>query len=115
MRRQECQDEKRLHQQEPLRDGAITRKPVKRVTTLVGYSITNADGTTPLFNALQPGGWLQYNYHLPLANFTFDLGHNLACNAGWNYYQYNEKAFVGTTAPRYFHANNATVSVRWAF
>jgi hypothetical protein len=95
--------------------GAVTFKPVRRVTTLVGYSITNVDGKTALFNALQPDGSLRYNYYLPLASFTVDLGHNLAWNAGWNYYQYNEKSFVGPTDPRYFHANNATLSLRWAF
>jgi hypothetical protein len=92
--------------------GAVTFKPVKRVTTMVGYSITNVDGKTPLFSYLQPGGSLQYNYHLPLANFTFDLGHNLGWNAGWNYYQYNEKSFVGPATPRYVHANNPTLSGR---
>jgi hypothetical protein len=46
---------------------------------------------------------------------TIDLGHNLAWNAGWNYYQYGEKSFVGPTDSRYFHTNNATLSLRWAF
>jgi hypothetical protein len=101
-----------LHQGEPLRDGVITFKPV---TTLVGYSITNVDGTTALFHALQPGGSLQYNHHLPLENFTFDRGHNLAWKAGWNYYQCNETSFVGPTNPLYLHANNATLSLRWVF
>ena len=95
--------------------GAVNFKPVKRVEALVGYSITNVDGATPQFNNLQPEGSLQYNYHLPLANFSVDLGHNLAWNAGWNYYQYKEKSFVGPTDERYFHANNATLSLRWAF
>jgi hypothetical protein len=95
--------------------GAVTFKPVRRVTTLVGYSITNVDGKTPIFNTLQPDGSLRYNYHLPLANLTFDLGHNLSWYAGWNFYQYNEKSLVGPTDPRYFHANNATLSLRWGF
>jgi hypothetical protein len=39
---------------------------------------------------------------------------------GWNYYQYNEGSavqgsFVGPTAPRYFHANALTESLRYAF
>jgi hypothetical protein len=33
----------------------------------------------------------------------------------WNYYQYGEGSFVGPTAPRYFHANNTTVALRYAF
>jgi hypothetical protein len=64
------------------------------------------------------GGWigsLQYNYHQPLAKVEVNLGHNLTGIAGWNYYQYGEQSFVGPTDPRYFHANNETFSLRWAF
>jgi opacity protein-like surface antigen len=46
---------------------------------------------------------------------SVDIGHNLTARMGWNYYQYGEKSFVGPTDPRYFHANNATFSLRWAF
>ena len=95
--------------------GTIMIKPVKRLTTRVGYSITSVDGKTPVFNNLQPLGPLAYNWHQPVADFSVDLGHNVAWNAGWNYYQYNEKSFVGPTARRYFHANNATVSLTYAF
>jgi hypothetical protein len=55
---------------------------------------------------------LQYQ---PLANLSVDLAHNLEAKAGWNYHQYGEKSFVGPTDPRYFHANNATFGLRWAF
>ena len=90
-------------------------KPHNRVTTQVGYSITSTDGQTPQFNSLQPLGSLQYNYYEPLANIAVDIGHNLTAKAGWNYYQYGEGSFVGPTSPRYFHANNATFALRWAF
>jgi hypothetical protein len=95
--------------------GSIMLKPVTRVTTHVGYSITSVGGQTPQFNSLQPAGSLQYNYHQPLANLDVDIGHHLTWSAGWNYYQYGEKSFVGPTTSRYFHANNATFSLRWAF
>ncbi|HKS73177.1 MAG TPA: hypothetical protein VJQ82_08270 [Terriglobales bacterium] len=94
---------------------AVVLKPVKRVTTKVGYSLTSVGGSTPQFNILQPLGSLAYNYHQPLANVTVDLNSRLAASAGWNYYQYGEKSFDGPTAPRYFHANNATVSLRYSF
>jgi len=90
-------------------------KPVKRVTTRLGYSITSVDGRTPQFNVLQPLGPLQYKYQQPVAALGVDLGHNLTWNTGWNYYQYGEGSFVGPTAPRYFHVNNATLSLRYAF
>ncbi|HEY7096952.1 MAG TPA: hypothetical protein VH437_09520, partial [Terriglobales bacterium] len=72
-------------------------------------------GETPQFNSLQPFGSLQYNYHQPLANVAVDIGHNLTAKVGWNYYQYGEKSFIGPTDSRYFHANNETFSLRWAF
>jgi len=93
----------------------IRFKPEKRVTASVGYSITSVDGSTPQFNYLQPLGSLQYKYQQPVANLSVDIGHKLAWNMGWNYYQYGEGSFVGPTAPRYFHANSVTESLRYAF
>jgi hypothetical protein len=89
--------------------------PAKRVMANVGYSITSVDGNVPQFNVLQPLGTLQYKYQQPVANLSVDIGHKLAFNMGWNYYQYGEGSFVGPTAPRYFHANSLTESLRYAF
>ncbi len=93
----------------------IRFKPQKRVTTNIGYSITSVDGSTPQFNILQPLGSLQYKYQQPVANLSVAIGYKLAWNMGWNYYQYNEDSFVGPTAPRYFHANTVTESLRYSF
>jgi hypothetical protein len=90
-------------------------KPAKRVMANVGYSITSVDGNVPQFNILQPLGTLQYKYQQPVANLSVDIGHKWAFNMGWNYYQYGEGSFVGPTAPRYFHANSLTESLRYAF
>ena len=90
-------------------------QPIKRLTLNLGTSITSVDGTTPQFNILQPLGSLQYLYYQPVANFSVNLTHGLAWNSGWNYYQYNEGSFVGPTAPRYFHANTITESLRYSF
>ena len=90
-------------------------QPIKRLTLNVGGSVTSVDGTTPQFNILQPLGSLQYFYYQPVANFSVNLTHGLAWNSGWNYYQYNEGSFVGPTAPRYFHANTVTESLRYSF
>ncbi len=95
--------------------GAIVIKPAPRVTTRIGYSITSVGGKTPQFNILQPLGSLAYNYHQPIASIDVDLAHNFAWHGGWNYYQYGEKDFVGPTEPRYFHANDVTVSLKYAF
>jgi hypothetical protein len=90
-------------------------KPAKRVLANVGYSITSVDGSVPQFNILQPLGTVQYKYQQPVANLIVDLGHKWAFNTGWNYYQYGEGSFVGPTAPRYFHVNSLTESLRYAF
>ncbi len=95
--------------------GTVRFKPVRRVTANLGVSVTSVDGSQPQFNVLQPLGSLQYMYYQPVANLSVDLGHKLAWNSGWNYYQYNEGSFVGPTAPRYFHSNSLTESVRYAF
>src|ERR1700689_1573807 len=90
-------------------------KPAKRVLANIGYSISSVDGSVPQFNILQPLGTVQYKYQQPVANLTVDIGHKLAYNMGWNYYQYGEGSFVGPTAPRYFHANTVTESLRYSF
>ena len=90
-------------------------RPAKRVLANVGYSITSVDGSVPQFNILQPLGTVQYKYQQPVANLIVDLGHKWAFNTSWNYYQYGEGSFVGPTAPRYFHANSLTESLRYAF
>jgi hypothetical protein len=90
-------------------------KPTKRVMANVGYSVTSVEGNTPQFNVLQPLGSVQYKYEQPVASLSVDLGHKWAYNMGWNYYQYGEGSFVGPTAPRYFHANSVTESLRYAF
>ena len=94
---------------------SVMFRPIPRLTLQLGYSVTSVGGGTPQFNSLQPLGSLQYNYNQPLANLAVDLGHNLTARAGWNYYQYGEGSFVGPTDPRYFHANNTTLGLRWAF
>jgi len=93
----------------------LMAKPISRVTTRAGYSVTSVGGRIPQFNILQPLGSLAYNYHQPLASLDLDLVKNLTWHAGWNYAQYGEKDFVGPTTPRYFHANDMTLSLKYAF
>jgi len=89
--------------------------PIKHVSARLGYSITDEDGAIPQFNILQPYGSLRSTYQQPLGELEIGMGHDLSWIAGWNYYQYNEPSFVGPTAPRYFHANLATVALRYKF
>ena len=41
---------------------SVMFKPLARVTTQLGYSISSVTGQTPQFNVLQPLGSLEYNY-----------------------------------------------------
>lgn len=90
-------------------------RPLPRLTTRAGYSATSVTGSIPQFNILQPLGSLDYVYHRPVASVDVDLVHNLGWHGEWNYSQYGEGDFVGPTAPRYFHSNEVTLSLKYAF
>jgi hypothetical protein len=94
---------------------AVMVRPIPRVTTRLGYSITRVGGSTPQFNILQPLGSLDSSYQQPLAGLEIALVRNLTWHAAWNYYQYNENDFAGPTRPRYFHANDVHLALRYAF
>ena len=93
----------------------LTLTPIERVTMHVGYNIVSNQGNTTSLNLLLPLGPLSSTYQSPLAALDVAVHKNVTFKAGWNYYQYGEGSFVGPTAPRYFHANNATVALRYAF
>ena len=94
---------------------AMTLTPVQRVTVRLGYNIVDNQGNTTSFNTLLPLGPLQSTYQTPLAAVDVLVHKNVTFKAGWNYYQYAEDSFVGPTAPRYFHANNTTLALRYSF
>ena len=90
-------------------------KPQKRITARVGYSITDVSGSTLFLNPLEPFGPLSSRFQQPLGSVDVEIAKNFTWHAGWNYYQYGEGSFVGPTLPRYFHANMATFSLKYAF
>lgn len=90
-------------------------KPEKRVTAWVGYSITDVSGSTLILDPLQPFGPLDSRFQQPVAAVDVQIARNFVWHGGWNYYQYGEGSFVGPTLPRYFHANLATLSLKYAF
>lgn len=94
--------------------GAMWR-PIKRVTTQVGYTGTFARGDTLILNPISPLGPLDYRYHLPVAGIRVELAPRWSVAGGWNYYGYNEKGEVGPTVPRDFKGNVGTLGVRYAF
>lgn len=98
--------------------GTITAllKPTKRLSTNVGYSIVSSNGTATFLNPLQSYGSLKSNFHRPLADVEYEVAPGWTALARWNYYEYLEKTvFFGPTAPRNFHANVTTLSLRYAF
>ena len=90
-------------------------KPVQRVTAKIGYGLTSTNGTTTLLNPLQPLGPLDFTYHQPLAELSYEVAKYWSVNAYWNYDQYNEGSFIGPTSARYFHDNRTTLSLKYAF
>ncbi len=93
---------------------AFRLSPVEPAEIRVGYNIVDNQGNTTAFNTLLPLGPLASTYQSPLAAVDFLVYKNVTFKTGWNYYQYNENSFVGPTAPRYFHANNTTLVLKYA-
>ncbi len=95
-------------------------KPVKRVSTTLGYSGTFVGGNTLFLNPLQPAGTLAFNYMKPYAAFQFDLYKGFSYKTAWNYYGYDEKGpsvIPGLAAIplRDFNGSTATFSVLYRF
>ncbi len=96
----------------------LTLKPIRRLTTNLGYAITSTAGSTLIINPNAPVGPLAYNYHRPYAGFLLDLYKGLSWKGSWAYYGYNEKEQavpVDITGPRDFRGNMVTIAIRYAF
>jgi hypothetical protein len=95
-------------------------KPVKRVTTILGYGGSFVRGSTIFLNPLAPNGTLNYNYLMPYGSIAIDLYKGVTYKMAWNYYGFNQK---GNTSPfglaaiplQDFNGSNATFSNRYAF
>ncbi len=94
---------------------ALNLTPIQRVNIKLGYSMVDNQGSTTIFNPLLPLGPLASTFQSPLAAVAVGLHKSVTFKAAWNYYQYGEDSFVGPTAPRYFHANNTTLGLQYAF
>jgi hypothetical protein len=94
---------------------AFTFTPIERATLRLGYSIVDNQGNTTSLNTLLPLGPLSSTYQSPVAGVDFKVYKDVTFKAAWNYYQYGEGSFVGPTLPRYFHANNTTLALKYAF
>jgi len=90
-------------------------KPIRRITTSLGYTITSNDGNTLLLNPNAPLGPLESTYYQPTASVSWQFAKYLTGKAGWNYWDYTEGANTAPTAARNFHANFGTFSLIYAF
>ncbi|MGB9404115.1 MAG: hypothetical protein WCA98_11280, partial [Candidatus Acidiferrales bacterium] len=103
-----------------LAHAAVIWKPMKRVTTMVGYNGSFVRGNTIFLNPLTPSATLDYNYQTPYASIAIEVYRNVTYKMAWNYYGFNE---TGNTSPfglaaiplQDFNGSNATFSFRYAF
>lgn len=94
--------------------GSIYFKPIPRLTTALGYTVTSTAGSTLILNPNAPTGPLSFNYHLPTAALAWEFTKHFTYKTNWNYYGYHEKSDPGPTLPRNFRGNVFTLSLRYS-
>ncbi len=93
-------------------------KPIRRLTTHLGYNITSSTGSALFLNPNAPTGPLDSNYHHPYGGFDYLFAKGLTGKAYWGYYGYHEDPSLvpqDLVAPRNFRGNLVTLSMRYAF
>jgi hypothetical protein len=92
--------------------------PVQHLTTHLGGNFTGTSGSALNLNPNQEAGPLNSKWLVPTAGMDYSFSKNWVGKAYWNYYGYHED-FTPVPqdiyAPRNFHANLVTLSVRYAF
>ncbi len=97
--------------------------PLQRISMEVGANLSGASGDELNVNplspiALAPAGPLNSTWYQPYASVSYHFSKHWTGRARWDYYGYNEDSngsFQDLFAPRDFHANLITLSVRFAF
>jgi len=97
--------------------------PIHRLTLHGGASLTGVSGSQLNLTPENPiptnvDGSLNSSWYGPYAGFDVRFANHWTGKALWNYYSYHEDstaAYQNVFAPRNFHANNVTLSVRYAF
>jgi len=93
-------------------------KPMRRLSTHVGYNVTSTTGSALFLNPNAPAGPLDSNYHRPYGGFDYALAKRWTGKAYWGYYGYHEDQTPvpqDLFAPRNFRGNLVTLSMRYAF
>jgi len=97
--------------------------PIHRVTLHGGTSMTGVSGSQLNLTPQNPiptnvDGSLNSSWFGPYGGFDVRFANHWTGKVLWNYYSYHEDgtaAFQDIYVPRNFHANNVTLSVRYAF
>jgi hypothetical protein len=97
--------------------------PVKRLSTDIGANLSGVTGNELNVNplspiALAPAGPLNSNWYQPYGAVSYRFSEQWTGRARWDYYGYHEDpngSYQDLFAPRNFHGNLVTLSVRFAF
>jgi hypothetical protein len=102
----------------------LTKLQLRRAMLMLGYSLTRdlGDGRTvqnlglinPAAAYLALAQTFPMRYHAPLARISLRITPQLAWNAGWEFYRYNQEfAFFGYQP--YYRAETGYTSLTWTF
>lgn len=94
--------------------GSVLLRPTRRVTAVLGYTVTRTTGSTLILNPIAPTGPLNFNYYLPSASLAIRISNKVTYKTAWNFYDYSENSDPGPTLPRDFRGNVFTVSLRYS-
>ena len=97
----------------------VNWSPGKRFTTHAGANLTGTSGSVLIISPNAPSGPLDSKFLQPYLGFDYGFSKNWTGRAYWGYHGYHEDADEGVVqdifAPRNFHANLVTLSLRYAF
>lgn len=94
-------------------------QPWKRLRTRFGANLTGTSGSVLIISPNAPSGPLDSKFLQPYGGFDFLFTNRWIGRAYWAYHGYHEDPDAGVVqdifAPRNFHANLVTISVRYMF
>jgi len=92
--------------------------PFHRLTAHLGADLTGTDGSAILLDPNAVPGPLNSKWLRPFGGIDYRFGRGWTGKAYWGYYGYHENLTAlsqDVFAPRNFHANTATLSLRYSF
>jgi hypothetical protein len=92
--------------------------PIRNLTAHLGANLTGTTGSVLIISPNAPSGPLDSTYFQPFGGIDYHFARQWTGKAYWGYYGYHEdldNLVQDVFAPRNFHANLVTLSVRYAF